>query len=545
MTYNLLSDQIIRIRTHEGKSAAVSLPGVLAALARDEITAYPGLRPHQVPAWHMFLVQLAAHAMHRAGKSDLPEEAETWAGLLHGLTPDFPEDEPWHLIVEDRSKPAFMQPGEPEGLRYTGEATAPDQLDMLITSKNHDLKQAVADQAELDEWLFALVSLQTGEGYNGSGNQGIARMNGGSSSRVCMSVTPLPEGRATVTPGQRWRWDVSKLLRVREAELRQWSALDYPEQGGRALLWLSPWSEGGQLQFGQLDIWFIEICRRVRLSTKGQGIVAHLGTSKAARIDAKSVSGVVGDPWAPVNEKEGKSLTVGEQPLSYGLVSSLLFGDKAKSTRDWQLPVLARVERSEKRTAGNWLLSLQVIGRGNSKTYGYKERFLVLPAGFVEAVSLPDERTEMGVLSKSLAEDVAGFRKALRVAVALFVVGGGGEASIGKDDYARAVPFEDRLDLAADRIFFDRLWQRVEARRNDKERGDGENTELHKAERAFRQELLSIASKLLEEALGSLPCPAAYRHRARVRAEGLFFGSVHKNYPELKQQAEEAAEDAV
>ena len=539
--HNFLTDPLIRIRTHGEKSRELTLPGVLAALARDGIASYPGLRPHQTPAWHMFLVQLAALALQRAGERDLSNDADHWAELLRGLTPEFPADEPWHLIVEDRAKPAFMQSPESEGIKYTGVVMAADQLDMLITSKNHDLKQAIAEQGEADEWLFALVSLQTGEGYNGAGNQGIARMNGGSSSRVCMSVTPLPDGGATATPGLRWRWEVAKLIRVRESELQEWSSLDYPAEGGRSLLWLSPWPEGNQLQFGELDIWFIEICRRVRVSAAGKGIIAQVGTSKAARIDAKSVNGVAGDPWAPVNIKEGKSLTLGEQPLSYRLLSKLLFGDK--DTRDWQLPVLAKIARPEKKEAGNWLLSLQVIGRGNSKTYGYRERYLVLPAAFAEAVSDPEERTEMGEASKALIADVSSFKQAMRNAIALFVVGGDDKATISKEDYARAEPFQDRLDAEADRIFFDHLWRQVEARRADKARGDGENTERFKAERRFREELLQIARELLDEALGSLPCPAAYRHRARVRAESQFIGRVFKSFPELRPE-KEAVTDA-
>lgn len=46
---------------------------------------------------------------------------------------------------------------------------APDALDVLITSKNFDLKAEVAVAAEPDEWLFALVSLQTMEGFLGLG----------------------------------------------------------------------------------------------------------------------------------------------------------------------------------------------------------------------------------------------------------------------------------------------------------------------------------------------------------------------------------------
>ena len=71
---------------------------------------------------------------------------------------------------------------------------------MLITSRNHDLKQNVARQAEPEDWVFALVSLQTSEGYGGSGNQGIARMNGGSSSRPMLGLAPAQSGIVSVNP---------------------------------------------------------------------------------------------------------------------------------------------------------------------------------------------------------------------------------------------------------------------------------------------------------------------------------------------------------
>ena len=47
--------------------------------------------------------------MHRAGGADLPDIADEWAKLIRGLTPDFPEDEPWQLVVEDITKPSNAQ----------------------------------------------------------------------------------------------------------------------------------------------------------------------------------------------------------------------------------------------------------------------------------------------------------------------------------------------------------------------------------------------------------------------------------------------------
>ena len=68
---SLLDDPLIT--TQAGR---FSLPGLLAALARDEVRRWPALRPHQRPAWHMFLVQLAALALDGAQR-DAPPEVET------------------------------------------------------------------------------------------------------------------------------------------------------------------------------------------------------------------------------------------------------------------------------------------------------------------------------------------------------------------------------------------------------------------------------------------------------------------------------------
>ena len=296
---NLLTDPLISsISGHR-----FSLPGLFAAMARGEIDGFAFLRPHQRPAWHMFLVQLAVLALDRAGQRELPEAEAEWTELLRGLTPDFPDDEPWHLIVADRTKPGFMQPPDPGGLKWTPVPT-PDALDMLITSRNHDLKSAIAHEAAPEDWLFALVSLQTGEGYGGAGNHGIARMNGGSSSRAMLGLAPVDAGNAAPNPSSWWARDLRRLLALRKDGAGQGPC----RAGGEALLWLKPWPEWRQLDLQSLDPWFIEVCRRVRLTTEG----AERATSKAARINAKAFNGAIGDPWAPVHRTEGKALTLGE-----------------------------------------------------------------------------------------------------------------------------------------------------------------------------------------------------------------------------------------
>src|SRR5690606_14356660 len=165
--FNLLAQPIISA----APLGPLTLPGVLAALARDEVDDFPALRAHQGMFWHMFLVQLAALALHGAGETEIPEEEETWRRLLRGLTKDFPDDEPWCLVVDDWAKPAFMQAAVPSDLIIIGpsgnklfkfpsksevEKTvySPDALDILITAKNHDLKRDTARGAEAEDWLF-------------------------------------------------------------------------------------------------------------------------------------------------------------------------------------------------------------------------------------------------------------------------------------------------------------------------------------------------------------------------------------------------------
>ncbi|MDK3075577.1 hypothetical protein QO034_21140 [Sedimentitalea sp. JM2-8] len=107
---NLLADLLISSIS----GSRYSLPGLPTAMARGEIDGFVALRPHQRPARHMFLVHHAALALDRNRQNELPKTEAEWATLLRGLTQEFPEDDPWHLIVADRNNPAFMQPPAPE-----------------------------------------------------------------------------------------------------------------------------------------------------------------------------------------------------------------------------------------------------------------------------------------------------------------------------------------------------------------------------------------------------------------------------------------------
>ena len=282
----LLADPILTLAGGD----RVTLPALFAALAGGRVRGFPALRPHQRPAWHMFLVQLGALALWKHMPAarlprEVPSDPDSWAAALRGLTPNHADDSPWRLVVEDDAQPAFMQPPAPTGLKWSTVST-PDELDLLITSRNHDLKQRVAHHAAAEDWIFALVSLQTTEGYGGKGNQGIARMNGGSSSRPLLGLAPVAEQGTAIDPAAWWMRDVVRLLALRADGPD--SAVGAP--GGPALLWCHEWPEGRQLDVRTLDPWFIEVCRRIRLSDE-DAISARRSTSKATAHRREAVQG--------------------------------------------------------------------------------------------------------------------------------------------------------------------------------------------------------------------------------------------------------------
>ena len=503
---NLLTDSLLTLTDGQ----RVSLPGLFAALAARDARGFPALRPHQRPAWHMFLVQLGALALWRQrseawSPDDLPTDTAFWGTALRALTADHPDDAPWRLAVDDDAKPAFLQPPAPAGLKWWAVETA-DALDMLITARNHDLKQTVARRAAADDWIFALVSLQTMEGYGGPGHQGVARMNGGSSSRPMLGLAPATEHETTLDPAAWWARDVTRLLVLRVAG----NDKGLGTAGGPALLWCLPWPEGEQLDLRTLDPWFIEVCRRIRLS--GSSVISgRRSISKATRIAAKQFNGSVGDPWAPVHKTEGKSFTLSGGDFDYRRLYSLLFSG------EWNVPTLATADTS---APENMLLVAEALSRGNVKTEGFKSRVLPIPPRARRMLSSPTAAT----LSRDQMKEIAKFEKALRTALAL-VAARGDRDLLKKDHYIFARSAQTRFNREVDRLFFPSLWQRVEAA------ADPAASQHVRA--AFLRQLHRAAQNEFNTALPTIPCTSIHRPRAEARARRRFRNSVWREYPEL------------
>lgn len=515
---DLLRDPLIRTISRD-RVEAVSLPEAYAALFADEVEAFPALRPHQRHAWHALLCQLAALACIRAGLSRPPADAEGWRAALQALTPDFPEDEPW-LLVSSLDRPAFLQPvvGPVDGFKSLG---APDELDILVTSKNHDVKVARLARAEPDDWLFALVTLQTMEGFLGAGNYGVSRMNGGFSNRPGFSLAPFGGVGAHV------RRDTERLIDLRDKMLEDHSLFD---EDGLALIWLTPWNGVTSLSPKGLDPYYIEICRRVRLAEVNGRIHACAGGSKAARIAfGKEARGLTGDPWTPVEASDGetKALTIDARGFSYRRMSEILSGKGFIPS-----PLQTPASRSEK--SNPMVLIARALARGQGKTEGLHERRIYASRKII-ALMADGRLEEIEIPAKSRIDQAGLVRKALRFGLMMLFQNGPAEfRPTDPNSSKRAEPFLNRFEMEIDRDFFDALFEEVEAE---------SETEKLAIREAWLIELRRRALDLLTTAESGSPVSSIRRHRAMARAESAFQNSFYKSFRD-PYFPKEAAHDA-
>ena len=528
---NLLTDRLIRVETINGAPTRMSLPEVYAALKANRVKAFPSLRPHQRHAWHAFLAQLAVMAMQHAGEPAPPETASRWLSLLRHMTQQFVLDEPWLLVADDPEQPGFMQCPAPNGLdEYRGRATTPGDLDVVVTSKNHRVKQSAAGDGAFDAWMFALISVQTMGGFLGAGNYGIARMNGGFSTRPCLGLAPEGDGSETGRrpgrPGAHLFHDIGRMIVTRAEMKRDHPAYDYDD--GRRLLWLDPWDGATQLELRDLDPYFIEICRRIRLVRSGtDGLSARTATSKRTRIVASEARGNLGDFWTPTDANDGKALSLAVGGFRYDRLAKMLF-----DSGSYTLPRAARVEASPGK---RWRVIARGAVGGQGKTEAYYERTDVLFGGkTARKLGSNAGRDELAEIMKAQLAEVAEITKALKFGIAVAASGGKPANEIKKADRQHAGPYVRRLDDAVDGLFFAAHERRYEAK---------DEAEKRAARAGFAGHVRAKAMELLDEAIETVPQPTVRRHRSRVRAEAAFNGFLKRTSGVFSDQPEIVGKD--
>ena len=506
--YNLLTDPLVPVAfSARPEPEMLTLPQIFSRIASDAVDGFPGLAAHQAQAWFQFLAQLGALALLHGRQETPPDDPRIWRDLLATLTP-YCADSAWNLVGEP-TEPAFLQPPTARVEAFTLAAETPDALDVLVTAKNHDRKQAQAVDGGPQLWLYALIALQTTQGFSGRGNPGIARMNGGFSSRVLIDRRPSP----------RWGPRVTRAIRMllgRRAEILKRVSDDlYQAEDGLALTWLRAWDTDAPLRMSELDPFFIEVCRRVRLTVTAPGRFAALSrAANTPRVDAHALKGNLGDPWVPINlgKANPSALTVSGNGFDYRLAQRILFGqDLLKPLALKPLP-----EEKDRDTE----IHMAVLVRGQGKTEGLHERVIPLPHTIVADLPFDadEENSDPGVTLAELSTEMVTLageaRKVLRQAILVYLQGPE-HPNFTKSD---ATPVVSRFDRAIDEQFFASVFAAPEV---------GSNEASHRWQRFLRDE----AEKLARSVWDKTTAPSARREKARAASEAVLFGGLRKRLP--------------
>ncbi|MGI5873018.1 MAG: type I-E CRISPR-associated protein Cse1/CasA [Bacillota bacterium] len=518
--WNLLTEPVLRVVTNQGRKL-INLPELLSALGRDEIHHYEGIQRHQEDAFHVFLSYLSGAILARYNLTDPVRDEGFWRQGMRGLTQGIGDDA-WSLVVDDLTRPAFMQPPLPSDaharLTPLGDddmfAQASDAMDLLVTSKNHDVKSAKATRSEPDSWFYTLISLQTMSGFFGRGKHGISRMNSGYGNRPIVELIQNPR------PGARWHDAVVRLLDYRQTVLAD--AYDFDPRG-LVLVWLDPWDGRASLPLSRLDPFYIEICRRIRLIKDGDRVYAADMPSESVRIAAKELKGVVGDAWTPVDlggrkSREAQALTLSPQGLTPEILRRIIFEDQLQLTTlhkplpTWQHRTL-------------WM-TISVLVRGQGKTEGFHEQRIAIPPKIQGRLSGPPQQREPFAELSRTAIEYAGKmeHRALKPAVFAFLQGGGEEI-----DY--------------DRTTVNAWWSRLSRRFNAQWSDDyfpwlwsvPEPIDQDVALRDWAVRLQGFAEEILRAAKDTMPQHSGRRFRSRSRAELVFRGLLYRTLPLLKE----------
>ena len=420
-------------------------------------------------------------------------------------------------MVSDPSRPAFMQPPSPrsEGFaHFSLKAETPDALDLLPTAKNHDVKSSRSAHSHLEDWVYALVSLQTMSGYFGSGNYGIARMNGGHGSRPVVALIP------TGAWGRRWCSDVRRLLEVRDELLA--GAWHY-RPDGVVLTWVPSWDRKNSIALTSLDPFFIEVCRAARLVQDKERLVVWAATSKAPRIAARDAMGVLGDPWIPVKlegKKGPQALTVGPAGLSAGLLRDLLFEDGFAP---------AAMQRPSFSMKGEPVrFSVSAFVRGQGTTDGFQHEEILIPMQIrTRLFGSGPERDAMAARSKRAIEEAGLLEtRALKPGILSFLEGAGGGQPIDWDQrqistWWQTAARQFRSSWSTE--LFPWLWRTA----------DGASDE--EADRAWLVALRGKAQTALDAVIQEYPSRQGRRFRSLAVAQDVFVGSLLTTSPNSRR----------
>ena len=509
-SFCLLRDDIISIR-YQDETHLASLPEAYAELATDRVDDFPGVRPHQRHFWHAGLCQVGAIAMVNAGIEDPPSDPEEWLRIIRHLTKeDFPDDEPWHLAVDDITKPAFLQPSASSAEKaadYKRIILTPDEMDLPVGSKHHDVRDRNMRNATPEQWLFALVARQTAGGYDGPRLYGASRMNSGYGNRHGFSLTP----------STRWGRHVSRDLRVLARQHRGQNVKSL-------LLWTRPWdgSKPEPIPLHELEplALYVEAARRVRLAADAHdNLKGQYATSQTRRIHAEEAKGLTQDPWA-ITEAE-KSVTVTGEGFNYRQTSRYLDPEK------YALPPLAKLVSA---VDGNNQMHLvaRAIVRGQGKTEGYYERTIPLGRSAARMLGSTSEQKRLHRMAEDRVNIIREVQSILGHAVKTYLQDGVSNGKTKAEHQKVITETRRRLDQTVDLEFWQHLQEELD------------NPEPQQARAGWcHGTLVPQARKILDNVVQSRLCHRKEQYKATVEALDLF-GRRIRSSPKLPTLPEEA-----
>jgi len=495
--HDLLVEPLLSWRDAARRRSKATLPGILARLGSGELADFPRVRAHQFHPWCMFLTQLAAIALHRAGQEDPARSEEEWTSLLLGLTGG--DQEPWCLVVDDLSKPGFFQPPVPEGSIdewNSDKSPVPDLLDVLATAKNHDVKQHTTHADDRELWVYALCTLQTTQAFYGAGNWGIARKFKGYGTRVRVGLS------RSLGVSDQFQRDIAVML-------DGWADVASQHgfrEDGIALVWQEPWDGSESLQAGRLAPHFIEVCRRIRLTQRAHLLGCRTTPTKVARCMHRIVeTGDVGDPWIPIRRENAAALNLGARGVHYELTADVLFGTSYKE---------AATQRVRAEDPDAMLFTIAALARGEGATEGLHQRILPLSKSVKWRLRQRGGRDAVGRRASQNVERAKRMGAAvLSPAVTKLSLG-----TKQKKDFAKNAMRE--FESQVDDVFFNDLFAMLES-------ADDE------AQLAWDRRLHGIAALELQRAINRCCVPSSRWYHAVSDAESVFHGCLNKQFPTL------------
>lgn len=463
---NLLNDAVIPLQIGEHSISMHSLPETLHYLAEGKVTEIADVKEFQTSAVEFFFAQLGVLAVDLADdESGISAGVAVWQDRLLKLAPN----ECWELFNIDPTVPAFLQPGmnvkdfasaavDKTVVRY------PDDMGTLFKSKNHGVKFSSMGNPSPWNWIVSLIEIQTMTSYEGAGNYGHQRMNGGYSYRFKAGVY------ANLTASERWLSDVQKILSGLDALYVKYPHFD--RDGKRyPLAWAFEWDGNEALHSKEMHPLFIDANRRLRMFVDSNGHLACARkTSSSMRVFDLKLNGAYGDPWAPLSTKKSKDEAVEASEyralflssISLETLCNIMFGQNGFEMAMTQIP--SREQRGK-----DCIFEIKFLAKSQGKTEGFHSIAVPIPTRAVAGLGNRTSMQSFGKSSGEMLQNARAAHRALKIAIDTLCVNGSGK-SADKSLVANGIQgkISASLTSAIEANFFEHLWDYNESQKADR-----------------------------------------------------------------------------